>query len=69
MELNDKEQEIMDHIEKAHRGIHELGLKCNYDELSDATHKLQYFVVMAALQRENPKKWGAWYGLNPSSRP
>lgn len=68
MKLTDKEEEILGHINAAYAGIHELGLKCNHQELADAIHRLQFFVIMAGLQREDPEKWNSWYVFNTPTR-
>lgn len=59
--LTDAEQEVMDHIGAAMKGIQKLGLSCNETELAQAVHSLQIFVMVRVLNRIDPEYWGDWY--------
>lgn len=63
--LDAEEQEVMDHINAAMKGIVDLGLKMDSDNLGTElclhVHGLQGFVVQHMLQRLEPHEWGKWY--------
>lgn len=56
-----EEQDVLDHILAAMRGIQDLGLNCNEAELSRAVHTLQGFVMVRMLNRLDPDYWSDWY--------
>lgn len=61
LQFSPEEQEIVDHIEAAYRGIQQLGLRANQKELDQATHSLQMFVLKHAMQRVGFKGLSRWY--------
>ena len=59
--LNAAEQEVMEHILAAVKGIQDLGLRCNETELTMHIHGLQGFVIQHMLQRLSSDEWGCWF--------
>lgn len=60
-----EEQDVLDHILAAMRGIQDLGLDCNESELAHAVHTLQGFVMVRVLNRLDPEYWSDWYEVQP----
>ncbi len=49
--MTEAEQDIMSHIGKAYKGIRNLGLVDNENELTEAIHTLQMFIMIRVLNR------------------
>lgn len=65
--FNDAEQEISDHIMAAYQGILGLGLTCNQDELYNAVHSMQLFLIKHMLQRLGAKGFSEWYNWSSTT--
>lgn len=66
LKLSDEEQEIIDHIVAAMRGINNLGLQANQGELVAAVHALQMFPLIHAMHRLGVEGVGnGWFRERP----
>jgi hypothetical protein len=59
--LVDEEKKAMEHLFAASDIILGWGLKANSDELVQAVHVIQGFIVQHMLFRLNPQAWSRWY--------
>lgn len=62
MKRSEDEDRVLAHIKAAHREILDWGLDCNTQELTQAVHTMQMFVIMHMLGRDPSGEWSDWYG-------